>query len=52
MRFMRRFRSHVGTVEKTMGALLVVTGVLFVTGQITTIAFWLLDLFPGLAQLG
>ena len=52
MRFMRRFRGHVGTVEKAMGALLVVTGVLFVTGQITTIAFWLLDLFPGLAQLG
>jgi cytochrome c-type biogenesis protein len=52
MRFMRRFSSHVGKVEKTMGALLVLTGVLFVTGQITTIAFWLLDLFPGLAQLG
>ncbi|WP_421723861.1 cytochrome c biogenesis CcdA family protein [Bauldia sp.] len=52
MNFMKRFRSHMGAVEKTMGALLVVTGVLFVTGQITTIAFWLLDLFPGLAQLG
>lgn len=52
MRFMKRFRGHVGKVEKTMGALLVVTGVLFVTGQITTVAFWLLDLFPGLAQIG
>jgi cytochrome c-type biogenesis protein len=35
-----------------MGALLVVTGVLFVTGQITTIAFWMLSVFPGLATLG
>lgn len=52
MRLMKRFRGHVGKVEKAMGALLVVTGVLFVTGQITTIAFWLLNMFPGLAQLG
>ena len=52
MRWMRRFRGHIGKVEKAMGALLVVTGVLFVTGQITTIAFWMLSLFPGLATLG
>lgn len=52
MRWMKRFRGHIGKVEKAMGALLVVTGVLFVTGQITTIAFWMLSLFPGLATLG
>ncbi len=52
MRFMRRFRGHLGKIEKAMGALLVVTGILFVTGQITTIAFWMLSLFPGLAQIG
>jgi cytochrome c-type biogenesis protein len=52
MRWMKRFRGHIGKVEKAMGALLVVTGVLFVTGQITTIAYWMLSLFPGLAQLG
>ena len=46
---MKRFRGHIGKVEKAMGALLVVTGVLFVTGQITTIAFWMLSMFPGLA---
>lgn len=49
---MGRFRRHVATVEKTMGALLVVTGVLFVTGQMTALSFWLLSLFPSLAQLG
>lgn len=52
MHFMQRFRTHLGTVEKTMGAMLVVTGVLFMTGQITTFSFWLLSLFPSLAQIG
>ena len=52
MHFMGRFRNHVATVEKAMGALLVVTGVLFVTGQMTALSFWLLSLFPSLAQLG
>ena len=52
VRLVRRFRGGVATVEKAMGALLVATGVLFITGQMTTISFWLLDLFPGLAQLG
>ena len=49
MRLMKRFRRHVGTVEKAMGALLVVTGILFITGQITTISFWMLNMFPSLA---
>jgi cytochrome c-type biogenesis protein len=52
MHLMGRFRGHVGTVEKTMGALLVVTGVLFMTGHITTFSFWLLQTFPGLANFG
>jgi cytochrome c-type biogenesis protein len=52
MAWMKRFRSHLGTVEKTMGALLVVTGVLLMTGQITVFSFWLLSLFPSMAQIG
>lgn len=52
MHWMGRFRRHVATVEKAMGGLLVVTGVLFVTGQITTFSFWLLSLFPSLALIG
>ena len=52
MAWMKHFRSHLGTVEKTMGALLVVTGVLFMTGQITVFSFWLLSLFPSMAQIG
>jgi cytochrome c-type biogenesis protein len=35
-----------------MGALLVVTGVLFMTGAITTFSFWILSVFPALAQIG
>ncbi|WP_153768762.1 cytochrome c biogenesis protein CcdA [Labrenzia sp. CE80] len=47
-----RFRKHMGTVEKVMGGLLVLTGLLFVTGQMSTIAFWLLEAFPVFSQIG
>jgi len=52
MHFMRRFRGHLGTVEKTMGGLLVVTGVLFITGHIASVSYWLLETFPALGQIG
>jgi cytochrome c-type biogenesis protein len=52
MHFLRRFRGHLGTVEKVMGGLLVVTGILFLTGQISVISWWLLSTFPGLANIG
>jgi cytochrome c-type biogenesis protein len=50
--FLKRFRSHFGKVEKTVGALLVLTGVLFLTGGMQSVSFWLLQTFPGLARLG
>jgi cytochrome c-type biogenesis protein len=52
MHFMGHFRAHLATVERAMGALLVVTGVLFMTGAITTFSFWILSVFPALAQIG
>ena len=52
MRFTQRFRRHLGTVEKVMGGLLVVTGIAFIGGWITTLAIWLIELFPGLATIG
>lgn len=52
MRFLQKFRVHLGRVEKAIGALLVVAGVLFLTGGIQTAAYWLLETFPGLASLG
>jgi len=43
---------HLPLVEKLMGALLVVTGVMFLTGTMQTISYWLLELFPSLASIG
>ncbi|MGE0846988.1 MAG: cytochrome c biogenesis CcdA family protein [Flavobacteriaceae bacterium] len=51
MRFMARFRRHLGTVEKAMGVLLVVTGILFLTGGMQAMSFWLLENFPGLGDV-
>jgi cytochrome c-type biogenesis protein len=52
MRFLQKFRVHLGRVEKVIGALLVIAGVLFLTGGVQTAAYWLLETFPGLARLG
>jgi cytochrome c-type biogenesis protein len=52
MRFLSRFRMHLGRVEKAIGALLVVAGLLFVTGGIRTASYWLLETFPALGQIG
>ncbi|PZQ16225.1 MAG: cytochrome C biogenesis protein [Ancylobacter novellus] len=50
--FLKRFKTHLGTVEKVMGGLLVLTGIAFLTGWTATASFWLLETFPGLATLG
>lgn len=50
--FLQRFRRHLGTVERVMGGLLVVTGILFITGSMSTIAYWMLELFPAFATIG
>lgn len=47
-----RFRRHLKTVEQVMGALLVVTGVLFATGQMANISYWLLEAVPAFQRLG
>jgi cytochrome c-type biogenesis protein len=47
-----RFRGYVVIVEKVMGALLVLTGIAFLTGWISEIGFWLLELFPALGRIG
>ena len=47
-----RFRKHMRKVEMAMGALLVITGLLFVTGQMSTISFWLLETFPVFQTIG
>jgi len=52
MGFLGKFKRHLGTVEKVVGVLLVITGVAFLTGTLQTMSFWLLETFPGLATLG
>jgi cytochrome c-type biogenesis protein len=52
MRFLARFRVHLGRVEKAMGAILVVAGVLFLTGGMQSFSYWLLETFPALGKLG
>jgi cytochrome c-type biogenesis protein len=49
--FMQRFRRHLGKVEMMMGAILVLTGLLFLTGSINGFGSWMLDTFPGLARI-
>jgi cytochrome c-type biogenesis protein len=52
MALLKRMRSRFPLVEKTMGSLLVLTGIAFLTGWITTMLYWLLETFPALATLG
>lgn len=50
--FFSSFKKHLGTVEKVMGGFLVLTGLLFLTGQFTRISYWFLETFPVLQQFG
>ena len=52
MGFLRRFRRHLGTVEKVMGGLLVLAGVAFLTGGVSDFSVWLQGTFPILSRLG
>ncbi len=52
MGFLKRFRHHLGTVEKVMGGLLVATGVMFLTGTMSYMALWILETFPSLGLIG
>jgi cytochrome c-type biogenesis protein len=49
--FMRGFRKHLGLVEKVMGVMLILTGLLFMTGSIQGFGTWLIDTFPAIATL-
>ena len=49
--FMQKFKRHLGTVEKVMGVILVITGILFLTGSINWFGQWLLENVPILGEL-
>lgn len=50
--FFQSFKKHLGMVEKVMGVILIITGLLFITGNFTRISFWFLETFPVLATFG
>lgn len=47
-----RFKKHMHRIEQAMGVLLIITGILFMTGQMSRIAQWLLETFPAFATIG
>lgn len=52
LRFMARFRRHLGRVEQAMGVVMIVTGILFLGGWMQQASFWLLETFPFFSQIG
>jgi cytochrome c-type biogenesis protein len=47
-----RLKRHLASVERATGVLLVVTGVVFLTGGMSGISIWLLETFPALQNFG
>jgi cytochrome c-type biogenesis protein len=50
--FLARFKKHLTRVEQAMGFALVLTGIAFLTGNITQMSVWLLETFPVLGKIG
>ena len=49
---MNRIKPHLAMIERIMGALLILVGIMLLTGMFSALSFWLLETFPGLALLG
>jgi len=52
MGVMNRIKPYLKTIERVMGALLIIVGIMLLTGAFTSFSFWLLETFPALATLG
>ncbi|MEM6596214.1 MAG: cytochrome c biogenesis protein CcdA [Pseudomonadota bacterium] len=52
MRWMSGFRRHLGLIEKLMGGLLVLFGVLIATNSVSIIAQWMLENVPWFSTIG
>ena len=50
--FSQKTRLHIVKIQKISGYILLITGVLIITGKIQTLGFYLLDWFPFLGKLG
>lgn len=51
MRWMSGFRQHLGLIEKIMGGMLIVFGILIATNSMNYIAQWLLEIGPDIGVL-
>jgi cytochrome c-type biogenesis protein len=49
--FLQRLRKHLRIVEKGTGAVLVITGLMFLTGSMNWFGQWMIDTFPTLAKI-
>jgi cytochrome c-type biogenesis protein len=47
-----RMKRHLAAVECVMGVLMVVTGIGFLSGAISSVSIWLLEAFPALQNIG
>lgn len=52
MRWMARFRKHLGRIEQAMGVLLILFGVLIASNSMNQIANWMLKAMPWLGAIG
>lgn len=52
LRWVVRFRRHLGTVEKAMGLMLVLAGLTIALGWMPVIGNWLVDIVPALGRIG
>jgi cytochrome c-type biogenesis protein len=47
-----RMKKHLATVERAMGVLMILVGIGFLTGMVSTFSIWLLETFPALQNFG
>jgi len=47
-----RMKKHLATVERVMGVLMILVGVGFLTGAVSSVSIWLLETFPALQSFG
>jgi len=47
-----RMKRHLVSVERAMGVLMVLTGIGFLTGAVSSVSTWLLETFPALQNFG
>jgi cytochrome c-type biogenesis protein len=52
LRQLRRLARAGRNLQRVAGGLLVLMGILMLTGQLEVLAYWLLETFPGLARIG